>query len=162
MCVRPGAKAKDFSIMWGKAPKCDFGLTIYNGNDFTSKDQVSENEIQAHLQSMVDASSVKCGTPFFICNDPKFFPRLDQSDSGFRGRMLRAIDFLESRTQRTVWQCSAYVGVAKLRDAQHFSSKCVDIVVRMYVQDFLGEFGLNADNYIPDMKSLHSFSVRNV
>ena len=73
MCVRPGAKAKDFITMWEKAPRCDFGITIYNGNDFISKDQASESQIQEHLQSMVDASSLKCGTPFFIRNDPKFF-----------------------------------------------------------------------------------------
>ena len=114
LCVRPGAKAKDFSIMWEKAPKCDFGITIYNGNDFTSKDQLSENVIQDHLQSMVDTSSAKCGTNFFICNDPTFFPRLDSSHSGFRGRMQKAIEFLEARTQRTVWQCSAYLGRGKL------------------------------------------------
>ena len=98
MCMRPGAKAKDFISMWDKAPACYFGITIYNGNDFISKDQVSESEIHEHLQSMVSVSVMKCGIPFFICNDPQFFPRLDQGESGFGGRMLNAIRFIESCT----------------------------------------------------------------
>ena len=160
MCMRPGAKAKDFISMWDKAPACDFGITIYSGNDFISKDQVSESEIHEHLQSMVSASVSKCGTPFFICNDPQFYPRLDQGESGFGGRMLNAIRFIESCTNRPVWQCSAYIPRVKLRDALHFAPENVDVVVRMYVDDFFANRGLRVDDYMPDMKSLHNFSSK--
>ena len=151
MCVRPGAMAAEFSTLWSKAPSCDFGITIYNGNDFISKHKPPESKIQAELKDMVDASACKCKTSFFICNNPEFYPRLDQSDSGFRGCMLKAIDFLQSSSGRNVWQCNSYLRRVKLRDALHFSHESVDMVVRMYLGDFLAMHNLSVDDYIPDI-----------
>ena len=73
MCVRFGATAADLSASWSKAPPCNHGVTIYNGNDFLESKDVSVGEVKEDVLKLVECARKKCDKTHFICNDPRFF-----------------------------------------------------------------------------------------
>ena len=65
--VQPGAKAADLSKAWTKAPKCSFGLTVWNCND---GDDIELTAVQQLMQN----AKQKCIVHVCFINDAAFFP----------------------------------------------------------------------------------------
>ena len=145
ICVRGGATAADLLQCWTKAPRCHRGLTIYNGNDIQDTQDLVFEELQEDVRKMVEAAAGKCEKAHFVCNDPKFFPKLDQSEEGFAGLMHRLTAFMAQVCGQEVWMCSDFLGRIKMKDSMHFAQESAEDVAMMYTCDLLRDLGRSSD-----------------
>ena len=40
------------------------------------------------------AAQGKCDSAHFVCNDPRFFPKLDQTEEGYAGKMHQVMSYI--------------------------------------------------------------------
>jgi hypothetical protein len=129
LVCKKGAKAKDLSVAWDKAPPADIGLTIYNGNDVTTN-WMWDDSIGDDIRDLVNAASRKCGKQsLFFVNHAAFYPDLRPDCYPNLMSQVRAV----IRTAGAdVCDGASYVGKIKMRDQMHFAVESTESVVQMY------------------------------
>ena len=68
------------------------------------------------MKVLVRAAQDKCDKAHFVCNDPKFFPRLDQSEDGSAGSMRQIIAFITQVSGEQVRMCREFLGRRAISD----------------------------------------------
>jgi len=102
--------------VWSKAPLCNFGLTIYNGNDF--RNDRGHDVSGPPLAALYEETQLHCTLKsIFFLNDPQFFPALAGTQFP---KLMRAAT--EELLRHDVHLCEGQdsVGHVVLRDDMHF------------------------------------------
>ena len=128
IACKSGGKAADLCTVWSKAPLCNFGLTIYNGNDFRNDrgHDVSGPPLAALYEETHSHCSLKS---IFFLNDPQFFPALTGTQFP---RLMRAATEELQRHDVQVCDGQEFLGDLVLRDDMHFHVSSTATVVEMY------------------------------
>jgi hypothetical protein len=129
-----GAKAKDLTKAWHKAPRADFGVTIYNCNDVMTNwlwdcdiaDDVAELVLQARGQCNEKA--------FFYVNSAALYPGLRRD---CYPDLVGQVTAVIRDAGVTVFDGAAFVGKIKLRDSMHFHIASTEQVVQMFSDDVI-------------------------
>jgi hypothetical protein len=129
-----GAKARDLIQAWGKAPRADFGLTIYNCNDVMTNWLWDEGIANAVAEIVVVART-KCKEKcFYYVNSASLYPGLRRDCyPALVGKVTAVIRGLDE----IVFDGAAFVGKIKLRDSMHFHIASTEQVVQMFSGDVI-------------------------
>ena len=128
--TKDGGCAADLRETWGKAPACDFGLTIWNLNDVTRNGWVCDAALRDEIGLLVAAAKPNCRLQSsFVVNHPGFFPDLRPD---CYPSLVRGVQALLREQGAEVYDGNQHLGRTSLGDSMHFALRSTEAVVAMY------------------------------
>jgi hypothetical protein len=129
-----GAKAKDLTTAWSKAPRADFGVTIYNCNDVMTN-WLWDNAIADDVNELFLQAQNQCsGKTFFYVNSAELYPGLRRDCYPY---LVGQVSDVIRNAGGTVFDGALFVGRIKLRDSMHFHIASTEQVVQMFSDDVI-------------------------
>jgi hypothetical protein len=148
-----GAKAKDLSLAWAKAPRADFGLTIYNCNDVMTT-WLWEDGFANDVKELVLTAQLKCtGIIIVFVNNAELYPDLRPDCYPY---LVGQVSDVIRLAGGTIFDGANFVGKIKLRDTMHFHIASTQQVVQMFSEAVISSIQTSAaesSNYNVDASS---------
>jgi hypothetical protein len=141
LACKGGAKAKDLTMAWLKAPRADFGLTIYNCNDVMTN-WLWEDAFADDVKELFLTAQGKCNCKsFFYVNSAALYPALRRDCYPY---LVGQVSDVIRHARGTVYDGANFVGRIKLRDSMHFHIASTEQVVQMFSEDVISSIKSSA------------------